>query len=140
MIGSSALPRSQQVNLRTITEASLLLRQVLEELRPLGYSEKELFGIRLAVEEAVVNAVKHGNKSDPSKIVRIRYQACSKQFLIEIQDEGRGFDPDGLPDPLSPENLERPGGRGVFLIRHYMSWVQYSETGNAVTLCKVRSV
>ena len=98
-----------------------------------------MFGIRLALEEALVNAVKHGNRSDASKIVRVHYQICEEQFLIEIRDEGAGFDPDGVPDPLSPANLERPGGRGVFLIRHYMSWVQYNEVGNAVTLCKVRS-
>ena len=130
---------SQQASIRTLTEIATLLRQLVDELRPLGYAEKELFGVRLALEEALVNAIKHGNRSDPAKTVRVRYQACPKQLLIEIQDEGRGFDPDGLPDPLSPENLERPGGRGVFLMRHYMSWVQFSEIGNAVTLCKVRS-
>jgi serine/threonine-protein kinase RsbW len=59
-------------------------------------------------------------------------------MLVEIRDEGPGFDPDGLPDPLAPQNLERPGGRGVFLIRQYMTWVQFNETGNAVTLCKVK--
>jgi serine/threonine-protein kinase RsbW len=128
----------QQAEVRTVVEATCLLRRLIDELRSSGYPEKELFGIRLALEEALVNAIKHGNRSDPSKRVQVRYQADAVQFLIEIRDEGRGFDPDGLPDPLSPENIERPGGRGVFLMRHYMSWVQYNETGNAVTLCKVR--
>ena len=106
----------------------------------LGYAERELFGIRLALEEAIVNALKHGNRNDPGKAVRVRYQMSPMQFLIEVKDEGRGFDPEGLPDPLSPENLERPGGRGVFLMRHYMSWVQYNENGNIVTLCKAALV
>lgn len=139
MIGINGSTRSQQVDVRTLVDISCLLRQLIDELRPLGYAEKDLFGIRLALEEALVNAVKHGNRNDPSKTVHVRYQSCSQQFLIEIEDEGRGFDPEGIPDPLAPENLHRPGGRGVFLMRHYMSWVQYSETGNIVTLCKVRS-
>ena len=67
------------------------------------------------------------------------FQISPRQLLVEIRDQGPGFDPDGLPDPLAPENLERPGGRGVFLIRQYMTWVQYNETGNGVTLCKVKS-
>jgi serine/threonine-protein kinase RsbW len=129
----------QQAEIRTLADTSCLLRRLMDELRPLGYCEKDLFGIRLALEEAFVNAIKHGNRNDTSKKVRIRYQACAAQFLIEVQDEGRGFDSEGVPDPLAPENLERPGGRGVFLMRHYMSWVHYSEAGNAVTLCKVRS-
>jgi serine/threonine-protein kinase RsbW len=133
-------PESWQLaEIRTLGDTSCVLRALIEELRLLGYSEKDLFGIRLALEEAFVNAVKHGNRNDTSKKVRIRYQACTKQFLIEVEDEGRGFDPERVPDPLAPENLERPGGRGVFLMRHYMSWVQYSELGNTVTLCKLRS-
>jgi len=139
-MSSSNAPASWQLaELRSLSDTACLLRRLIEQLRPLGYAEKELFGIRLALEEAVVNAVKHGNGNDAAKKVTIRYQACSTQFLIEIQDEGHGFDPEGLPDPLAPQNLERPGGRGVFLMRHYMSWVQFSEAGNIVTLCKVRA-
>ena len=120
-------------------ETRCLINRLVDELRPLGYVEKELFGIRLAMEEALVNAIKHGNREDPGKQVRVRYVAAVHQFMIEIQDEGRGFDPEGVPDPLDPENLERPGGRGVFLMRHYMSWVQYNDVGNCVMLCKVRA-
>jgi serine/threonine-protein kinase RsbW len=136
---NSGYAGGQQTAVRSLAEVTSVVRQMLSELRPLGYAEKELFGIRLALEEALVNAIKHGNRLDASKQVRIRYHVSMNQFLIEIQDEGNGFDPEGLPDPLSPENLGRPGGRGVFLIRHYMSWVQYNETGNVVTLCKVRA-
>jgi serine/threonine-protein kinase RsbW len=115
-----------------------LINRLLDEMKPLGFTDKERFGIRLALEEALVNAVKHGNRGDSSKTVHVRYQISPQQFMIEIQDEGRGFDPEAVPDPLNPENLERPGGRGVFLMRHYMSWVHYNEAGNCVTLCKVR--
>ena len=87
---------------------------------------------------------------------RIRYLEMPSRFRhLPISDEGypipyfvpyydgkpefRGFDPDGVPDPLAPGNLERPGGRGIFLMRHYMSWVQYNEIGNCVVMCKARS-
>ena len=139
MTGMNGSIRSQQLDFHTLAESAAVVRRLIDELRPAGYSEREMFGIRLALEEALVNAVKHGNRNDAAKTVCVRYQICDKQFLIEIHDEGRGFDPDGVPDPRAPENLDRPGGRGVFLIRHYMSWVQYNEVGNAVTLCKVRN-
>jgi serine/threonine-protein kinase RsbW len=128
----------QKIGIHALQEVQGLINRLLDDIIPLGFTDKERFGIRLALEEAIVNAVKHGNRNDPTKTVQVRYQITDRQFLIEIQDEGRGFDPEGVPDPLNPENLERPGGRGVFLMRHYMSWVQYNETGNCVTLCKVR--
>lgn len=128
----------QEIGIHTLQEVQGLINCLLDEILPLGFTDKERFGIRLSLEEAIVNAVKHGNRNDPAKTVRVRFQVTTQQFIIEIQDEGRGFDPESVPDPLNPENLERPGGRGVFLMRHYMSWVQYNETGNCVTLCKVR--
>lgn len=139
MTGNPGFASCQQLSIRTLAEMAGLINRLLDELQPLGYSEKERFGIRLALEEALVNAVKHGNGQDPTKTVRVRYQCTPQQFLIEICDEGRGFDPEAVPDPLNPDNLERPGGRGVFLMRHYMSWVQYNELGNCVTLCKIRN-
>jgi serine/threonine-protein kinase RsbW len=72
-------------------------------------------------------------------MVRVRYQVNAEQFLVEIEDEGPGFDPEGVADPLAPENLERPGGRGVFLMRHYMTWVSFNERGNCVTMCRRRT-
>jgi serine/threonine-protein kinase RsbW len=138
MTGNPGFAGWQQVGIRALAETQTLISRLLAELQPIGFNEKELFGIRLALEEALVNAVKHGNRQDPAKSVRVRYQITNREFLIEIEDEGRGFDPEAVPDPLNPDNLERPGGRGVFLMRHYMSWVQYNEIGNCVTLCKVR--
>jgi serine/threonine-protein kinase RsbW len=102
------------------------------------YSEPELFAIRLAVEEALVNAIKHGNGSDPSKKVHIEYEISLDEVRIRIEDEGPGFDPATVPDPTDPEFLERPCGRGLMLMRHYMSFVQFSERGNAVEMMKRR--
>lgn len=138
MTGHAGCAGWLQLGMHTLAEVQGLINRLLEEIRPLGFTDKERFGIRLALEEALVNAVKHGNRNDATKTVHVRYQISPQQFMIEIQDEGRGFDPEAVPDPLNPENLERPGGRGVFLMRHYMSWVHYNETGNCVTLCKVR--
>jgi len=131
-------PGWQFVRFQTLPQMQEFLTRLLGEIHVIGFTDKEVFGIRLALEEALVNAIKHGNRLDPTKTVHVRYQVTHQQFTIEIRDEGPGFDPEGVPDPLNPENLERPGGRGVFLMRHYMSWVQYNEIGNCVTLCKVR--
>jgi serine/threonine-protein kinase RsbW len=139
MQGSAQSLNWHVLSVQTTTEVAGCINSMLEVLRPLGYADQDFFGIRLALEEAIVNAIRHGHRNDPSKIVHIRYQASQQQLLVEIQDEGPGFDPEGVPDPLSPENLERPGGRGVLLMRFYMTWVLYNRRGNCVTLCKRRS-
>ncbi len=117
-----------------------VLSALCGELTAAGYPEKDVFAVRLALDEAIVNAVKHGNRGDPGKAVRVRYQVTPESFLVEVEDEGEGFDPRQVPDPLAPENLERSSGRGLFLRRAYMTWVRHNERGNAVTLCKYRTL
>jgi serine/threonine-protein kinase RsbW len=127
------------LTLHRIAEVPCCIGHIVAELERLGYTDRDLFAVRLALEEALVNAVKHGHRHDASKTARVRFQATPEQLIVEIEDEGPGFDPDGVPDPLAPENLERPGGRGIFLMRHYMSWVSFNERGNGVTMCRRRS-
>jgi serine/threonine-protein kinase RsbW len=115
------------------------LQRLVAEMTGCGFPERDLFAVRLALEEAVVNALKHGHQGDPSKVVRVRWCVTGKQVLLIVEDEGPGFRLEDVPDPLCPENLERSTGRGVFLMRHYMTWVEYNERGNAVTLCKKQS-
>lgn len=103
------------------------------------FTEKEIFGIRLALEEALVNAIKHGNNLDRSKKVHIAYGVRPERFDIRIMDEGPGFDPDEVPDPTDIENLERPCGRGLMLMRHYMNLVSFGPRGNAVLMSKLRN-
>src|SRR5262245_24134493 len=103
------------------------------------YTDHEIFSIKLAVEEALVNAMKHGNRMDPGKGVRVAYRVGPQRFDILIADEGAGFDPAGVPDPTAVENLERPSGRGLMLMRHYMNDVVFREGGKAVWMCKVRN-
>lgn len=101
------------------------------------FADADLFGIRLALEEAIINAIKHGNQMDPAKRVFIRYCVEGTAFHATIIDEGPGFNLDDVPDPLSVENLERPCGRGLLLIRHYMTEVSYTAPGNRLTMRKV---
>ncbi len=110
--------------------------QLLEELR---YEERDVFGIRLAIEEALVNAIKHGNQMDPNKTVRVLCRAGAQRVRIEIQDQGEGFIPEEVPDPTADENLERPCGRGIMLMRAFMSLIEFNESGNCVILEKQRS-
>jgi serine/threonine-protein kinase RsbW len=100
-------------------------------------SEHDIFSIRLALEEALVNAIKHGNQMDRSKKVRIAYRLLPDRFEVQITDEGTGFDPTDVPDPTAAENLERPCGRGLMLMRHYMNEVVYSSSGNSVSMSKL---
>jgi serine/threonine-protein kinase RsbW len=104
-----------------------------------GYPRRDLFGMRLALEEALSNAVKHGHRGDPTKRISIRYRVNAQRVLAEVEDQGAGFDTQAVPDPLAPENLGRPSGRGLLLMRTYTTWVRYNERGNGVTLCKCRS-
>ena len=109
---------------------------ILELAQACEFSEPDLFAIRLAVEEAIVNAIKHGNGSDPAKSVRIDYEVNREQIRVRIEDEGAGFDPEQVPDPTQPEFLERPSGRGLLLMRHYMSEVRFNDRGNSVEMVK----
>jgi serine/threonine-protein kinase RsbW len=112
--------------------------RVVEAMITRDYSEAEVFGVRLALEEALVNAVKHGSRNDPTKGVWASWHVGPHRVLVEIEDEGDGFDPRAVPDPCAPENLERSCGRGLLLMRTYMSWVRYNCRGNRVTMIKRR--
>ncbi|MGE3808509.1 MAG: ATP-binding protein, partial [Gemmataceae bacterium] len=86
------------------------------------------------------NAIKHGNQLCPEKCVHISYHVACERCDIQIEDEGNGFDPAELPDPTDPENLERPCGRGVFMMRHFMTHVEHNARGNAVRMLKLREL
>jgi serine/threonine-protein kinase RsbW len=116
-----------------------LLDVVVAAMEGLGYPKRDVFGVRLALEEALVNAIKHGNRGDPTKEARLRFHVNPEFVFLEVEDDGAGFDPALVPDPLAPENLERPSGRGLFLIRKYMTWMEHNERGNCITMCKHRT-
>ena len=93
---------------------------------------------RVGVTEALANAVLYGNRRDPSKSVRVEVRLDSRRVVLHVVDEGPGFDPGRVPDPTLPDNLDRPGGRGLFLIRELMDEVEYNDRGNAVRLVLLR--
>jgi serine/threonine-protein kinase RsbW len=124
---------------RTADEVPALLDELGTVLEEFNYPKKHQFAVRLALEEAMVNAVKHGNRGDPNKKAQLRYLVDPGSLLVEVEDEGAGFDPAAVPDPLAPENLERPSGRGLFLIRRYMTWMEHNKRGNCVRMCKQHS-
>jgi len=113
-------------------EARRLLERLETELRSRGIQDPDTFSIVMAVEEALINAIKHGNQLDPTKNVHVSFRLSKAAFEVEIRDEGPGFDPEDVPDPTDVENLERPCGRGLLMMRHYMTVVQYNASGNAV--------
>jgi serine/threonine-protein kinase RsbW len=122
------------------TEARRFQDHIEEQLVSRQVTEKEIFSVRLALEEALVNAIKHGNQYDRAKQVHVRYRFIDEQplrFEITITDEGAGFDPEDVPDPTVEENLERTCGRGLMFMRHYMSIVEYNSIGNSVVMTKV---
>jgi len=112
---------------------------MLAALAERGYSQDDIFAVHLAVEEAFLNAVKHGNKMDPDKKVAIDYILDQEKAEIWIADEGTGFDPKGVPDPRVGENLYRPEGRGLLLISAYMHLVEYNEQGNRVHMIRYKN-
>jgi serine/threonine-protein kinase RsbW len=118
-------------------EARRVQEEIERLLRAHEASEKDIFGIRLALEEALVNAIKHGNQMDRSKKVTIVSVIHAERFEIRITDEGTGFDPGDVPDPTAVENIERPCGRGLMLMRHYMTEVSFGDRGNSVRMAKV---
>lgn len=110
---------------------------VLDRIERHAFREDDLFAVKLALEEALVNAIRHGNRSDPQKNVTIRYHISRTVVAIGVRDEGEGFHPDELPDPTLDENLEKPHGRGVMLMKAYMTRVCYNDRGNEVWMLKL---
>jgi serine/threonine-protein kinase RsbW len=103
-----------------------------------GFGEDEVMQISMAVREAAVNAVLHGNAYDPGKKVKLEFETTGRDLVITIRDQGKGLDPAKIPDPLAPENLMKTSGRGIFLIRSFMDEVQIhpSQTGTEIKLVK----
>jgi len=122
-----------------LAEARRVQEQIESALQASAYSEHDIFSIKLALEEALVNAIKHGNQMDPDKRVFVAYCVSTDRFEIRITDEGEGFNPEEVPDPTAIENLERPCGRGLLLMRGFMTEVEYHPPGNSVTMAKVRN-
>ncbi len=119
-----------------LAEGIRVVEAVIDTMKQYHYTESGCFAVRLALDEALANAIRHGNGNDPAKTVTVDFEVDDEKTTIAICDQGPGFDPGEVPDPTLDENLERPCGRGVMLMRAYMTEVHYNSTGNCVHMVK----
>ena len=121
--------------MESVSEVEAAAEKLAEQA---GIEEEERFRVTMAVREAAVNAVLHGNEYDPTKKITVSLENTGSALIFTIADQGRGLDPESLPDPLAPENLLRGTGRGIFLIRSFMDEVHFRQLhpGTELTLIK----
>lgn len=119
-------------------EGQAVQERIVSLLEQLEYPMRDVFSVRLALEEALVNAIKHGNGMNPDKKVKIACRVTPERVWVRIEDEGPGFDVETLPDPTLEENLDKPSGRGILLMREFMTRVEYVNKGSCVILEKHR--
>lgn len=123
----------------SVENCDAFITKLVDQLDELGWQGRDEFGIRMAMEEAIMNAIEHGNQNDPNKKVAIFVRLTPLQFLAKVTDEGEGFDPLKVPDPTLEENLSQPSGRGVMLIKQYVDVARYNAIGNKVELSKTNT-
>lgn len=115
------------------------IEELMSALESAGWEGRDVFHIQMAIEEAVVNAIEHGNKRDATKQVHIVFVVDAESAEMTITDQGDGFDHQNVADPTEEERLDQPRGRGVLLIRELMTQAQYNQKGNSVWMRKERS-
>jgi len=138
MGSESSSPRAVVIDSRT-GQAVRVCRQLLNAAESNGFDSDDIFAIHLALEEALINAIKHGNRMDPEKQVSIEYTVTGEKFEISITDDGSGFQLDEVADPRNPENLDKPSGRGLLLMKEFMDVVEHNALGNCVHMIKYKS-
>ena len=116
-----------------------LEQRILSVARSLGFTEDDLFCLRLAMDEALVNAIMHGNGGREHKRVYVTVRPCRESVQVSVRDEGKGFDISGLFDPTAEEHVHDTHGRGIFLIRQFMSEVNFNDRGNEIVFTLRRS-
>ena len=119
--------------------AIALITEIIDQLRDKNWDEQDVFSIHLALEEALMNAIKHGNQRGVSKKVQVTGIVSKSQFEITVKDEGKGFVRAEVPDPTDDGNVEKTSGRGLMLMEFYVSEVKYNDTGNQIRMLKIRS-
>jgi serine/threonine-protein kinase RsbW len=115
-----------------------VFNQIQPGLKANNFSEEDIFAVHLSLEEAFINAVKHGNKMEPSKAVKVDYAIEPDKIEICMTDEGDGFDPEVIPDPRYGDNLYKPAGRGMLLMRSFMDVLEYNKKGNSLRMIRYR--
>lgn len=124
-----------RIEVPALTENIRMIESFIDNAREKFHLDDDIYGnIMIAVTEAVNNAIKHGSSSDSSKNVNLSLLVDGSTLKFRVEDAGRGFDYMHLPDPTSPENLEKPGGRGIFLMKHLADDVAFLDGGRVVEL------
>ncbi|MEE2826071.1 MAG: ATP-binding protein [Planctomycetota bacterium] len=126
--------RKQVTIASSVSTAAELIGSVIEQLKKHDWGEKKVFAIHLALEEAMMNAIKHGNQGDESKSIATQFELTASRFCARITDEGSGFKISEVPDPTKEENLELPSGRGLAMIQNYIDEFHYSEQSNSLMM------
>ena len=117
-----------------------VLETIVLELQMTGFELRQIRRIELAFTEALINAIRHGNGDDPDKLVLIEYGFDGPDFYLAIEDEGAGFNPRDVEDPTGPEQILRPGGRGLLLMQSLVQRVEFNSKGNRIALRLTREV
>ena len=123
------------IEIPSLSENIRMIESFIDNAKEKFHLEDDIYGnIMIAVTEAVNNAIKHGNQNDKHKNVTLSLTLRDNLINFIVTDEGGGFDYENLPDPTSPENIEKPGGRGIFLMKHLSDEVTFKEGGKSVEL------
>lgn len=130
--------RAEHVIPSTAESARVVEEELLDRMAAEKWSERDVFGVRMAMEEAIINAIRHGNGFDESKNVHIVWELTPDNLRLEVMDEGPGFVVEEVPICTEEENLDKPSGRGIMLMRAFMSYVGYQSEGKCVVLEKKR--
>lgn len=130
--------KAQSISIHPTTDGLQCVRDSIDEaLRDADYDRTNAFAVRVALEEALCNAARHGcSPEDPNCTIEVVYHVTPEDVYLRITDNGPGFDPTAIPDPTLDENLESATGRGLLLMRAYMNSVQYSPSGNCVVMTR----
>jgi serine/threonine-protein kinase RsbW len=129
-----------RLTIHELTEVEPVIKKLIAEMKILGYPRKDTFAVGLLLLEATTNAIRHGNRGDNTRTVAINYSLIPEEIVIEVADEGPGFNPQLVPNPFIEEPEPRWSRRwGLFLMRLYASWVRFDKRGSQITLCKRRS-
>ena len=124
-----------RIEIPSLSENIRMIESFIDNAKEKYHLDDDIYGnIMIAVTEAVNNAIKHGNQNNSSKNVSLSLALEEGLIRFRVEDEGQGFDYNHLPDPTAPENLEKPGGRGIFLMKHLSDEVTFKEKGKIVEL------
>ncbi len=132
-------PNAPCLHGRSLADLRPAFEKVEDLMRILGFPFVDVLAVKVALLEAAANAVRHGSRFDPSRRVEIRYLVTQDEVVVEVEDEGAGFDPSQIPDPFQGDSSDRLKRLGLFLMRAHMNWVQFNARGNRVTLGRRRS-